>query len=202
MVLTAPEFRRRGFAESLIVRALEFAEQRNIATLGLDATESGIGLYRKHGFLEDCKIERWQRAPWPVDPGEALVYEPDPRYDQMYFGADRRRLLAQLAKLEAASVRGEGYAMGRPGFSAAYFGPCVANSPAAAQTLLRWFLGNHPRETIFWDLFPDNQEVVNIAQEFGFRPVRRLERMTFRRNRARPIANPPEIYAIAGFELG
>jgi GNAT superfamily N-acetyltransferase len=202
MVLTAPEFRRRGFAELLITRALQFAEQRHLAAVKLDATETGISLYRKFGFVEECEVDRWQRAPGPVEGGEVLSYHPDVRFDRARFGADRSSLLAQLAELGAASLPGEGYAMGRPGFSAAYFGPCLANSPASARTLLRWFLADHGEEYIFWDLFPANREAVRIAQEFGFAPVRRLVRMVLSHTPARSIPDRAEIFAIAGFELG
>ena len=202
MVLTAPEFRRRGFAESLIERAMQLVERRGIQTVKLDATEAGNGLYRKFGFVEECEVQRWQRAPGPVETGEILSYRPDPVYDRAKFGADRAALLEQLAELGAASFPGEGYAMGRPGFSAAYFGPCVANSPAAARRLLGWFLGEHAGEHVFWDLFPANTEAVTIARQFGFVPVRHLVRMVLCRSRTRPMANPAEVFAIAGFELG
>jgi len=202
MVLTAPEFRRRGFAQALIERAMEFVQERGVETVKLDATEAGNGLYRKFGFVEECEVQRWQRAPGLVETGEILSYSPNLAYDLVKFGADRAALLAQLAELGATSLPGEGYAMGRPGFSAAYFGPCVANSPAAARRLLRWFLTDHAGEHVFWDLFPANKEAVTIAQEFGFVPVRRLVRMALRRPGARPIANQAEVFAIAGFELG
>jgi GNAT superfamily N-acetyltransferase len=202
MVLTAPQFRRRGFAELLLTRALQFAEQRHLAAVKLDATETGIGLYRKFGFVEECEVHRWQRAPGPVEAGEGLSYHPDVRFDRARFGADRSSLLAELAGLGAASLPGEGFAMGRPGFSAAYFGPCVANSPASARTLLRWFLADHGEEYIFWDLFPANREAVSMAREFGFAPVRRLVRMVLSKTPVRSIPDRAEIFAIAGFELG
>jgi hypothetical protein len=202
MVLTAPEFRRRGFAESLIAHALKFAESRKVATLKLDATDNGIGLYQKYGFAEECEIERWQRSPGAFEPGEALQYAPDRSYDRIHFGADRARLLDQLAPLGAATVPGEGYAMGRPGFSAAYFGPCVAKSGAVARRLLRWFIADHADQPIFWDLFPANKEATRIAEEFGFSPVRRLMRMVRLSAGAHGVPNLPEVFAIAGFELG
>lgn len=202
MVLTAPEFRRRGFAESLIVQALEFAESRKIANLKLDATDSGIELYRKYGFVDECEIERWRRNPGPIEPAEVSPYSPDPVYDQMNFGADRTQLLKELAQSGAASILEEGYSMGRPGFSAAYFGPCVAKSGAVARRLVRWFLANHSEEAVFWDLFPDNKEAVRIAEEFGFSPVRRLTRMVLSRTGSHRISNSPEVFAIAGFEFG
>lgn len=200
MVLTDPEFRRRGYAESLMDRALTFVASRGVATVKLDATESGVSLYRKFGFFEECEIERCLRAPSPSDTAEKLSYCPDSSFDRARFGADRTALLTRLAEEEAASLSGEGYAMGRLGFTAAYFGPCVASSPDVVRTLLKWFLANHPKEHVFWDLFPANRAAVNLAAEFGFVPVRRLVRMALPRTGS--IINHSEVFAIAGFELG
>ncbi len=204
MVLTAPEFRRRGFAERLMERAVEYLERRQVATAKLDATDFGVKLYRKFGFDEECIVERWQRSPAPFAPGEQLFPfdETDVAYDCERFGADRSVLLASLESLGAARVPTEGYAMGRPGFVAAYFGPCVARSADAACKLARWFVADHAHENIFWDLFPGNAEAARIAHDFGFAPVRRLTRMVRARASAPRIVNHPEIYAIAGFELG
>lgn len=202
MVLTAPEFRRRGFAESLMERAMKFVESRGVSTVKLDATESGINLYRKFGFAEECEIERWQRVPGTVETRETLSYSQEFAYDRERFGADRAALLAELSKIGAASLPGEGYAMGRPGFSAAYFGPCLARSPASAGRLLRCFLGDRAAQHVFWDLLPANEEAVRLARRFGFAPARRLARMAWSRTPARPISNHSEVYAIAGFELG
>jgi predicted GNAT family acetyltransferase len=202
MVLTAPEFRRRGFAHLLMERALEFIERRGVATVKLDATETGIDLYRKYGFVEQCEVHRWQRAPGLVEGAEVLPYCPNLAYDRERFGADRSRLLARLAELGAVSLPGEGYAMCRPGALAAYFGPCLANSPESARRLLRGFLDGHREEHVFWDLFPANKDAVRIAQEFGFAPVRRLVRMALSRSSGSLVSNHPDVFAIAGFELG
>jgi GNAT superfamily N-acetyltransferase len=46
MVLTQPEFRNRGFARSLVARALELAEAgKKIRTVKLDATDEGRPIY-------------------------------------------------------------------------------------------------------------------------------------------------------------
>jgi predicted GNAT family N-acyltransferase len=202
MVLTAQEFRRRGFARLLMQRALEFAEQRGAATIKLDATETGIDLYRQFGFVEECEIRRWHRAPGPAENAEVLTYCPDLAYDRERFGADRGRLLARLATFGAVSLPGEGYAMCRPGALAAYFGPCLATAPSSARRLLQFFLHRHREEHVFWDLFPANEEAVRIAKEFGFAPVRSLMRMVLTRNSGSPISNHCSVFAIAGFELG
>lgn len=203
MVLTDPEYRRRGFAELLMERALKLVDERGMAAVKLDATESGARVYRKFGFCEECAVERWERLPDVIEAGEEFGYCPDHGYDRARFGADRAALLLHLALEGAASLTGEGYAMGRPGFTAAYFGPCVARSSDAARRLLRWFLAAHSGEHVFWDLFPENEAAVEIAREFGFAPVRRLTRMTLARGaRAGTIHNHADVFAIAGFEFG
>lgn len=202
MVLTAPEFRRRGFAEQLMERALRFVDSRGVATVRLDATESGIHLYRKLGFADECEIQRWRRPPGPVPHSDGLTYHPNAEYDWERFGADRQALLARLATQGAASLPSKSYAMGRNGFSSAYFGPCVAGSPDDVRILLRWFLSSHPQESVLWDLFPENKDAVAIAEEFGFVPARRLVRMRRSRTYSSIAASHPDIFAIAGFELG
>jgi hypothetical protein len=50
-----------------------------------------------------------------------------------------------------------------------------------------------------WDLFPRNQDAVDLARNFGFAPQRQLTRMF----RGKPLQqNEKAMYAIAGFELG
>jgi len=202
MVLTAPEFRRQGFAGLLLRKALALVKERGIASVQLDATEAGVGLYQRLGFREVCRIERWQRLPGRVDRSVVEPYVPDPELDRTVFGADRSPLLSHLAIAGAASFPGQGYAMGRPGHLAAYFGPCVATSSDAARALLRWFLAQHPHSKIFWDLFPDNVDAVSLAEESAFTPVRRLVRMVLSGDSISAPYSHKEQFAIAGFEFG
>jgi hypothetical protein len=109
-----------------------------------------------------------------------------------------------LAREESASIPRSGYAMGRPGANAAYFGPCVAATPQTAQSLLEWFLSRRSGEPVYWDLLPDNLEAVRLARKFRFERSRELVRMA-RRGTADPRPLTPsvdEVYAIAGLEFG
>src|SRR5262245_43062166 len=45
MVLTHPDYRRRGFAAQLVEAALVLAQRRGIASVKLDATDQGRPLY-------------------------------------------------------------------------------------------------------------------------------------------------------------
>src|SRR5258708_1295320 len=106
MVLTDPEFPGQGLASRLMRPTLEFPDGRGVPCVKLDATDMGIGLYRKFGFVDECPIERWVRAPGPVAPVALGSCEFDAAMDRLAFGAGRSRLLLRLAAGEAASIPG------------------------------------------------------------------------------------------------
>ena len=219
MVLTHPEYRGRGFARTLMERALDHLS--DVRTVKLDATEMGGPLYKKLGFVDECATERWIRpagAPCEMDlvsgnvpPARMLTHggsiEPRPSgsgqtgklrfrddsdsfLDEVAFGADRGALLHRLAQFEGSSAE-HAFALGR----ADRFGPCVSRSREAAEQLALWFLARHPNEELLWDLFPEN----NLAASLGFTLSRRLTRMT----RGHTLTGDNSlIYAGAGFEFG
>jgi GNAT superfamily N-acetyltransferase len=206
MVLTRPEYQRRGLARGLLARALELADRRGIETVKLDATEQGLPLYEKFGFRFEEEVERWLR------PGEGVARlsasqpqteKPWRDSDLQAFGADRSRLLDRLAQRNPPVSLSRSYLFARPGRRTAYLGPCVCDNPAAARRLIE----PHVRNTgssgrcsgWSWDLLPRNREAVAVARDLGFTPQRRLVRMVRGKDlRAREDA----VYAIAGFELG
>jgi GNAT superfamily N-acetyltransferase len=202
MVLTAPEFRGRGFARLLMNRTMDFLTGRGVACIKLDATDMGAPLYRKLGFVDECPVERWTRQ--PGSPASAAPFQSgfDSVLDLEVFGADRRLLLDRLAGIGATSSQKDGFAMARPGRNAAYFGPCVATSAGAAKGLVKWFLAKHGAQLAYWDLLPENTEAVRLATEFGFACARRLRRMTFRSDGNVERADCSNVFAIAGFEYG
>lgn len=206
MVLTAPEYRGRGFARKLMQHALAWLREKQIRWIKLDATDMGRPLYQRLGFEDEAIVERWAappRAPRP-EPEGVFPFELDEQLDREAFGADRHAVLARLARREAASLPGCAYAMGRPGSQAFYFGPCVSRSPEGARRLLEYFLARHAGETVFWDLFPANRAAVELTCANGFEPRRRLMRMMLRGvgGGPPPAPNYDLVYGIAGFEFG
>jgi GNAT superfamily N-acetyltransferase len=204
MVLTLPEFRGRGYARRLMTAAIDYLESHRVDWIKLDATDMGRPLYTQLGFQDECPVERWWLdsapliAPPPVSP-----YTAQPDLDRQAFGADRTRLLTHLSPGTAASIA-DGFAMGRPGANATYFGPCVTSSQRTAEDLLCWFLSHHAGHPIFWDLFPRNEGALILARHYGFERKRKLVRMA---KPGRPGLNPildnrRLIYALAGFEFG
>lgn len=51
-VLTYPEYRRMGYAKSVLRRIIEEARQWGVASIDLSATPEGVVLYKKLGFVE------------------------------------------------------------------------------------------------------------------------------------------------------
>jgi GNAT superfamily N-acetyltransferase len=206
MVLTGAAYRGQGLARRLMEHVIEYLRRREVNWIKLDATDMGRPLYARLGFQEETAIERWIRSPRPL-PMRGQLPDPfvlDSALDREAFGADRSQLLGVLAGIESASVTGAGFAMGRAGSRAAYFGPCVARSGEVARDLLAWFLEKHAAESVYWDILPGNGDAVRIAREFGFERARELVRMTLAGGNDRaPLGNNDTlVFATAGFEYG
>ncbi len=178
MVLTRPEFRRRGFARRLLAEVLSLADNRGIQTVKLDATAQGQPLYESLGFIAEQAVERWSR--------DGAQAERAP--------VDRDRLREFLSR---GNVTDE-IALWRNGRVASYLGPCVSKSRESARQLIAETLGTSG-ERWFWDLLPENRNAAQLAAEFGFKVERPLVRMY----RGEPLhVDQSRLYAIAGFEFG
>jgi GNAT superfamily N-acetyltransferase len=193
MVLTRPEFQRRGFARTLVERALGVADARGIQTVKLDATVHGQPLYESFGFAAEQEIQRW--SGWGAKCRGGQV---DSSLDWGSFPAERMPLLRALARRARPLGDGNEFVMRRDGLRACYLGPCVAYSRQRAETLIAAALGAVDGPWI-WDLFPSHADAVTLATQFGFRPERRLTRM-YRGGKSR--GDESMVYAIAGFEFG
>ena len=215
MVLTAPEFRGRGFARQLMLHALETLDQAGVELVKLDATDMGYPLYRSLGFEDECTVERRLREPGPAAAPEAALASFEIAdwlsLDCKAFGANRAGLLASLAAVESIALPGGGFAMTRPGAKAAYIGPVVAHDGEAAGALIAALVARRPEQPLFIDVLSSNPAAVQLAEGFGFAPRRRLVRMARRRTSttqisgagaARFLHNDSYVFALAGFEYG
>jgi len=206
LVLVHPNFRRRGLGTCILQELIRRLRLMGVLLVKLDATNMGIELYRQLGFVEDCAIERWERLPGPVIcPGRMTVgkFTLHAALDRRAFGIDRSELLSHLSRVESGSFCQSGFAMGRPGKHARYFGPCVAESRTVAEELTCWFVQRHLQDKVFWDILDRSHEAARLAGSLGFSQVRRLTRMSLCHGAVRPgSADPGLIYATAGFEYG
>ena len=86
MVLTGIAYRGRGFARRLLTETLALADQMQIATVKLDATDQGQPLYEKLGFRSEQPVERWARPSSADVPTPAL--SSDATYSKAWQAAD------------------------------------------------------------------------------------------------------------------
>lgn len=208
MVLTAPEFRKRGFAHQLMTHALDYLRECNVAWAKLDATDMGARVYSELGFQFERAVERWQRAAsgLPAQEENCSSDEADIAAIEKRdaFGVSRARLLEKLRQAGNAAINESGFAFWRPGSFAQYFGPCVANDSRSAEQLVHCCLDENSRLPLIWDLAPQNAHAAQLAESYGFHRVRKLSRMACA---LRPDAKPLQpqtdsIFALAGFEYG
>lgn len=199
MVLTHPDYRKRGFARRLVEFALNIAEVRNIRSVKLDATDRGLPLYESFAFRREQAVERWSG----FSPALAKVVPSTPAamldlaLDREAFGVDRGPVLRFLAKAGNLFASEHGFVMSRPGARASFLGPCVARTPESACLLIERCLALD--SVWFWDLFPSNRDAVGIAEHLGFKPERTLVRMV--KGQDVPQSGSM-IYAGGGFEIG
>jgi len=204
MVLTRIAYRGRGFALRLLGEAVRLADQMQVQTVKLDATDQGQPLYEKLGFRSEQAVERWARphsADIPIPSGlpDATASDTWQAADHRAFGADRSALLERLARRNPPLSRGQSYLLTRPGRVTSYLGPCVADAPETARSLVERALQSASTGGWSWDLLLENTHAVALARDLGFAPKRHLLRMVRGKDRRGQDAS---IFAIAGFELG
>ena len=203
MVLTRPEYRRRGLARRLMEAALGRAAALKIESVKLDATSDGRPLYENLGFKTEQIIERWFRdATAENASGTTTVLSTTPlplEIDIDAFGADRSILFQELATRNRPHASNDAFCFSRNGSRCNYLGPCVAKDPAFARGVIEETLKGSPPSSWYWDLLNTNKKALGLAAVLGFVPQRRLERMSIGH---RLTKNDQMVYAIAGFELG
>ena len=191
MVLTRIAVRGRGFARRILTRALNLADQ-------------GQPLYEKLGFRVEQPVERWLRSGASSVSLESLQQGQWPQtdwysLDSRAFGTDRSLLLQALADRRPPLIERNAYLLSRTGRTNNFLGPCVADSPSIARSLIEQSLQADEHGGWLWDLFANNSGATSLATDLGFAPQRRLTRMV----RGKDMRGQEDlVFALAGFELG
>lgn len=205
MMLVDEHFRRQGIGTQLMTASLEYLRAAGVGCIKLDATPAGQPVYERLGFQYEAAFHRWaresdqpaghvgeslgdsQNSPSRIDAAtcfsEGLL-----ELDRIAFGADRSSWLCQLAAGSRVVVRPGGYGMLRPGFLANYLGSVTAETPEVAKEIIGKLLSDAIGLT-FWDVPHGNLDAVQLAQSFGFEPVRDLTRMVIGSNPVTPAMN-------------
>lgn len=215
MVLVDESFRGQGLGGAMFTSVMSRVDSRYV---GLDASDAGRVLYRKHGFVDVSPIVRWTGVATrqlPAIETRVLDAHHDPlwqtamRFDHVHFGFDRSVLLQRLANepdtLTIGCVSGaeiHGIALVRPGRTAHQIGPVVADGPDIAEALVaaaldRLATRNHGARVIL-DVVDQDNGFAAILSRLSLTPSRHLTRMY--RGDIPPAT--AQCYAAAGFELG
>lgn len=211
MVLVEASRRGQGIGTAMMRHALDFLEQRQVATIRLDATPLGEPVYRKLGFVAEYTLERmggvlpaWnglEREEGRVQEASAECLPRLAEFDQANTGTERMILLNRLveefpheARLVVDREKIQGYLMARPGRLAWFLGPCLASGEAG-----RWLLNDaarrHAGDRVFLDILECNSPAHRWACERGLTVQRKLLRMY----RGQPICDDPSrIWASSG----
>jgi GNAT superfamily N-acetyltransferase len=211
MVLVARDRRRRGLGTMLLERGVATVQAAG-AIPGLDATELGRPVYLPLGFEDRYPISRWVLdAPLPrAETAECTIREltaADMRtiaaFDETRSRMHRSHVLAYLRDRARALIaeRGGsvvGFAMGRPGRTAAQVGPVVAETPEIARALVARMAEGVGRTLI--DVPDAHAGLAGWLAQHGATRERGYTRMTL--GRFPGLDEPGKVYALAGPELG
>jgi GNAT superfamily N-acetyltransferase len=151
MVVVDASMRGRGLGRKLIEEALAKAGER---TCYLVATQEGLPLYEKLGFVTTGEIVQHQGEALPVDAPDHVSWSESGDHarlvalDRAAYGHDRSalmQLLRERAKFAVISEEGEVQAFGaiRPFGRGLVIGPLVARSAAEAKALIDFLLAYH-----------------------------------------------------------
>lgn len=214
MMLVQREYRGLGIGRKLMLTALEYAKEEQVATVKLDATPAGRTLYEALGFVPEVGIERWERS--GTSPGigtdsvvlaEVLLSDIH-RIDRLAFGADRATMLNALSRQSCAQpliVRNPdggacGYAMARSGSRAMYIGPIVSLDPHQAAGLVDEMVGQFAGEAIYIDFYKSSAIDSSLLSSRGFAKQRDLTRMYWGKQSSAGLSS--STFSIAGPEIG
>ena len=209
MVIVDPAMRGRRLGSAVMDAVLATDSARGGAIVGLDATDLGLPLYERRGFVAVAPMDRWtgvlradgdatcevQRlAPQEANGPDAL--DAVAAFDRKRAEVDRSRLLQHLLRdpsVEGWQVRRDGttvgYALLRPGRTRAHLGPIVADDVGALRTLLHEAATALPGREVFVDALR-HAATRAVFEAAGLHVVRRLTRMTRDRAVSVLVAEP------------
>jgi len=201
MMIIAPDRQRRGLGQQLMRAAQDHLITRGVERIMLDASEMGRPLYRRLGFRELYKVERWNgKASTYLGP-RARRIQPQDRddvigLDTALFGLNRafilNRLLDEfpdLAWVDRVQRQPEGYLLGRRTADGVALGPWMSWSAASAERLLLAALEQLQGQMITLYIPDPNGRSQLLARNHNLSRVRACTRMIY--GDAFPVRSQP-----------
>ncbi len=191
MLIIAPDRQQRGLGGQLMRAALDHLIARGTERIMLDATEAGRALYRRMGFREVCKTERWEgRASTYLGPRAQRMRAADLpavlEADARLFGLGRDHILTRLyeefpdlAWVDVVKGQLEGYLLGRRMRDRIHLGPWMSWSAASGKRLLLVALEQLQGQHITLDIPDQNGRSLILASDHNFKRIRHATRMIY-----------------------
>ncbi len=211
MVLVDTNFQHQGIATALVQHALEGLENQGVATVRLDATRMGVGLYERLGFVTDYQVTRYEgQAPTLRLHPQVLGADTDSlpgvvALDARAAGADRGPYLKRFfadsphgTRVCYQDDRLAGFITTRTGSHAIQIGPCIA-SPQAGLLLLEDMVHRCRGEHIYIDVPADHAAAVDAVEAFGLTAQRHFTRMV---RGFHPVGERTWLWSSSGPEKG
>jgi GNAT superfamily N-acetyltransferase len=217
MVLTDPDWRRRGLAKRLMAEGIDILEKRGLIPT-LDATPAGETVYRAIGFSGDTGLARWKVSP---DPSASVsnnqhglkirpIVESDLErladWDCRHSGCNREAILIFLRKHRpdlaymAEDVEGnlQGYIMGRSGDRLPQLGPLVATGSLVAGSLLQ-AAATGAADSLYVDAFDQTRSTLEASFKGSWSRERGFKRLL--KGASASPEDPETVFLAAGPEL-
>jgi len=215
-LIVKPEKRGRGVGTELMRQAIEHLQWKGVETIRLDAVPKAVPLYRRLGFVEECRSLRF-RGTWArysasdVRLMQSSHLEDVFALDMRCFGADRSRVLIRLFQdfpelcfVSYIDSEIAGYVMARRTTEGGKIGPwvCRPDGPGRerAEPLLRAALNAFDGQTISVGVLEENPLSQEILKRYGFSEGPWSVRMRLGPDRHR--GDPQSIFAIGAAAKG
>jgi predicted N-acetyltransferase YhbS len=213
-VIVSPDLRGKGVGRSMMEAALDHLRGKGVRTVRLNAYLDALPFYEKLGFRREYEVIRWHGAavtgrmqgvrPVRFDDLDSLS-----RFDERYFGADRRVLLERLAdELPSTFLMSEhrgilrGFIVGNPSGDSCEIGPWVTRPDlgSAAVDLFGALVVAAGASEVAFSGPSRNQALMKFVGGLGLSEAFRALRMAWG---ADEFAGDPEgIWALGGLEKG
>ena len=207
MIIVDEAMRGRGLGGEIMRRAMALATPREWR---LVATQAGLPLYRKLGFVETGLVHQHQgtlpdlAAPEEVRLAGRADLDQIAAMDLQATGADRRALLAELAVAgRVALIEGQGFAVLRDFGRGQVAGPVVARDQDTARRLLSFLLAGKAGQFMRVDTPQDKDADAGLSDWLADIGLVRVDTgIAMRRGDASAPAGNFQSFALAAQALG
>ncbi|MFX1483071.1 MAG: GNAT family N-acetyltransferase [Promethearchaeota archaeon] len=180
-LIVDPEYRNNKYGSFLLEHALEYLEKRRVKTQMLDGMQKAISLYERFGFEKRHKSLRLEGHVEPKESNNIRPMTHDDldsidRFDAIFFGATRRRLLQSQLKhfpnlCRVAENDGDltGYIMGTERQETIRIGPWVMKENLEqAEDLLMDFASEIRGKRLKIGVLENSRACLHILQKHDF----------------------------------